>query len=127
MYITNEGIINKVKSFKALVIVQEHPGQLHASRGTKGGFTPSVHVRTAKAPCQLNKIHWKKGKKTGNQPIDNPQYIETGEQASVTFIPKMPLYLESFSVSKGLGRIAVMDSNTLIMLGKVTEVEYHVE
>merc|ERR550534_1752847 len=29
-----------------------------------GGFTPSIHVRTAKAPCQLMKILWKRGKST---------------------------------------------------------------
>merc|ERR1712156_197537 len=40
-------------TFRAAVFVQDHPGQLKsASADGKGGFTPSIHVRTAKAPCQ---------------------------------------------------------------------------
>jgi len=48
--------------FTALVFVQDHPGQLKIgvpdakSGGYKGGFTPSIHIRTAKAPCQMVEI-----------------------------------------------------------------------
>ena len=41
------------ETFRAAVFVQDHPGQLKAaSADGKGGFTPSIHVRTAKAPCR---------------------------------------------------------------------------
>merc|ERR1711879_43725 len=44
----------KAKTFRAAVFVQDHPGQLKAATQQgddyKGGFTPSIHVRTAKAP-----------------------------------------------------------------------------
>merc|ERR1711915_1094960 len=45
----------QVKSFTALVFVQDHPGQLKAAKKNEkgemlGGFTPTIHVRTAKAP-----------------------------------------------------------------------------
>ena len=33
-------------------------------------------------------------------------------------------YIEDFEKCEGLGRIAVMDSNNLVMLGKVMSVEY---
>ncbi len=121
IYLEKEGELLPVKKFKAQVAVQEHPGQL------KVGFAPLIHVRTGKASCRMNKIYWKMGKKTGNQKVDNPDFLEMGEAAEVEFIPKQPIYLESFSDCQGLGRIAVMDSNQLVMLGKVLEVEYGVE
>jgi elongation factor 1-alpha len=114
--------------FTALVFVQDHPGQLKAAKkdgkdgAYKGGFTPSIHIRTAKAPCQMIEIKWKMGKSTSNQKVESPPYIEAGDQAEVVFMPKMPLVVCSFDECKPLGRVAAMDSNSLIMLGKVTEV-----
>jgi len=116
--------------FTALVFVQDHPGQLKAAipdkkaGGYKGGFTPSIHIRTAKAPCQMIAITWKMGKSTNNQKVENPPYIEAGDQAEVVFEPKMPLVVSPFEECKPLGRVAAMDSNSLIMLGKVVSVEY---
>ena len=72
----------------------------------------------------MTEIAWKSGKKTGNEKVANPQFLERNEQAEVVFEPKQDMYLESFKDCPGLGRIAVMDSNSLIMLGKVTEVTY---
>jgi len=119
------------KEFTALVFVQDHPGQLKASipdpknkEEFKGGFTPSIHIRTAKAPCQLLSIKWKIGKATNNQKVDNPPYIEAGDQAEVVFRPSLPIVVQTFDECKPLGRIAAMDSNSLIMLGKVTAVVY---
>merc|ERR1719321_620187 len=58
--------------FKAAVFVQDHPGQLRCANDQgKGGFTPSIHVRTAKAPCQMIKILWKRGKSTSNVKVKN--------------------------------------------------------
>ncbi len=111
-------ILEPVESFVAQVVVQEHPGQL------KPGFSPCVHVRTGKSACKMNKIHWKMGKKTGNEKLDEPPFLERGETAEVEFIPQQPLYLETFDDCAGLGRIAVMDSNQLVMLGKVNSVKY---
>jgi elongation factor 1-alpha len=119
------------KSFTALVFVQDHPGQLRCATSHdastdeyKGGFTPSIHIRTAKAPCQMVAIKWKMGKSTGGHKVEDQQFIEAGDQAEVVLIPKMPLVVQPFNECKPLGRIAAMDSNSLIMLGKVTEVEY---
>ena len=118
IYVPKQGELMAVKSFIAQVVVQEHPGQL------KPGFSPCVYVRTAKSACKMNKINWKMGKKTGNQQLDNPPFLEMGESAEVEFIPQQPIYLESFDTCQGLGRIAIMDSNQLVMLGKVMSVEY---
>ncbi len=107
-----------VESFTAQVAVQEHPGQL------KPGFSPCVHVRTAKSACKMTKINWKMSKKTGDQKIDNPEFLERAEQAEIEFTPQQAIYLEPFDKCDDLGRIAVMDSNNLVMLGKVIDVKY---
>jgi len=122
------------KEFTALVFVQDHPGKLSCGKmekdkksGTmvcKGGFTPSIHIRTAKAPCQMTSINWKMGKSTSNAKVEGVPYIEAGDQAEVVFAPKMPIVVQPFDQCKPLGRIAAMDSNSLIMLGKVTKVTY---
>ena len=44
--------------------------------------------------------------------------------SEVLFQPLQPFYCESFDTCKGLGRVAVIDSNQLVMLGKTIEVEY---
>ena len=113
-----------VESFVAQVFVQDHPGQLRASKDGKGGFTPSVHVRTGRAPCRMQAINWKMGKSTSNIKVESPEFIQAGDQGEILFVPKMPMYLEAYESCAGLGRIAVMDSNTLIMLGKVLSVKY---
>merc|ERR1712224_491305 len=70
----------------ALVFVQDHPGKLSCGKvekdkktkemTCKGGFTPSIHIRTAKAPCQMTSINWKMGKSTSNQKVEGVPYIE---------------------------------------------------
>ena len=121
IYLEKDGILKPVKSFTALVAVQEHPGQL------KPGFAPLVHVRTAKSACKLTTINYKQSKKTGNQKDTAPTFVEMGDTAELVFEPLQPFYLETFESCPGLGRIAVMDSNQLVMLGKVTNVEYRTE
>lgn len=117
-------------TFTALVFVQDHPGQLKCAKKVndeyKGGFTPSIHIRTAKAPCQMLEIKWKSGKSTNNQKVEQPPYIEAGDQAEVVFAPRMPFVVCPFDECKPLGRVAAMDSNSLIMLGKVVSVVHKV-
>jgi elongation factor 1-alpha len=117
MYIVKQGELKPVKSFRATVFVQDHPGQL------KVGFSPIVHCRTAKSACKMTAIHWKQSKKTGNERVTDPGFIEAMDQAEVTFEPLMPFYLESYEQSPALGRIAIMESNSLCMLGKVIQTQ----
>merc|ERR1712048_1406642 len=117
----------QVKQFTALVFVQDHPGQLKAAKKNEkgeymGGFTPTIHVRTAKAPCRILAINWKKSKKTGDVKVDNPSHIEANEQAEVVMEPKMPFVCAAYDDCKPLGRMAAMDLNSLIMLGRITSV-----
>ena len=116
IYLEKEGHLQPIKSFTALVSVQEHPGVL------KPGYTPIIFSRTAKVACRMTNIMWKKSKKTGDQKIENPTELTQYETAEVKFEPTAPLFLEPFDKVPALGRVAVMDSNRLKMLGKVTGV-----
>ena len=116
--------LGEVKEFKAQVIIQQHESEIKCSVDGQGGFSPLVLVRTEKAPCQLLKIDWKKGKSTGGLKIENPTFVKKGDQAVVTFVPMKAFTLDTFENCKGLGRIAVMDSNRLKMLGKVIDVTF---
>ena len=121
IYVEKEDAIKKVKSFVAQVAVQEHPGEL------KPGFSPLVHVRTAKSACKMAKINWHMNKKTAGNKIENPVSVKQGDTAELVFEPQQPFYLETFESCPGFGRVAVMNSNQLVMLGKVTEVTYEDE
>ena len=117
----------EVESFRAMIQVQEHPGQLKSTQGSKdkkGGFTPVVHIRTGKCPCRLDDIHWKMGKSTGKQKVEEASFLEKGDNAEVTFFPQMPFMAEKYEICPGLGRIAVMDSNNLVMLGKIIDITF---
>jgi len=117
IYKESEGECLPVKKFCAMVVVQEHPGVL------KTGYCPLIFSRTAKVACKMTKILWKMGKKTGGQKVENPDHLSQFESAEVEFEPTQPLFLEPFEKCAALGRIAVMDSNRLKMLGKVTTTE----
>eukprot|EP01083_Nonionella_stella_P161908 530878_1 len=105
-----------VKQFSALIYVQDHPGQL------KVGFTPVIHIRTAKVPAKLVEIKWKRNIAVSKEAIESPLFIEKGEEAQVVFEPLKPLVCEPFDVCKPMGRLAGMDQNNLVLLGKVTAV-----
>jgi len=114
IYVLKEGDCAPVKSFTAMVAVQEHPGVL------KPGYAPVVFCRTAKVACKMTKILWKMSKKTGGAKVENPTELSQFENAEIEFEPSQPLFVEPFEKCAALGRIAVMDSNRLKMLGKVT-------
>lgn len=116
IYLEKEGELKPVKSFTAMVAVQEHPGEL------KVGYCPIIFSRTAKVACKMTKILWKMSKKTGGAKVESPPNLTQFENAEVEFEPTQPLFLEPFDKVPALGRIAVMDSNRLKMLGKVTAV-----
>jgi len=51
-------------------------------------------------------------------------YLNLKINSEVLFQPLQPFYCESFDTCQGLGRVVVIDSNQLVMLGKTIEVEY---
>merc|ERR1712157_709561 len=116
IYNEKYGELKPIKTFTALVAVQEHPGVL------KPGYCPVVFSRTAKVACKMTKILWKMGKKTGGAKVENPPELSQFENAEVEFEPTALLFVEPFAKCAALGRFAAMDSNRLKMLGKVSDV-----
>mmetsp|Transcript_18234 Transcript_18234/g.25339 ORF Transcript_18234/g.25339 Transcript_18234/m.25339 type:complete len:514 (+) Transcript_18234:224-1765(+) len=117
--------LGKTEWFTVDVKVQGHPGKL------KVGYTPLVLVRTAKCPCKVTKINWKVTK--ANQKLmkskkeldkykeEEAKFIQKGDLASITFEPQMPFVVSKLSDCEGLGRVAVLESNSLVMIGKIMD------
>jgi elongation factor 1-alpha len=64
------------------------------------------------------------GKETGGKKLEAPHALKANEMAQVTFEPVQPLVVDSFKSCEGLSRIAFLDGNTAVMLGKVVSVTF---
>jgi elongation factor 1-alpha len=115
MVLKSDDTIGRCKSFTAQVQILHHPGEL------KLGYTPIGFVRTGRSAVKMTAIDWKIGKETGGAKMENPPHLKANEVAQVTFEPQQPFVVDSFKNCEGLGRIAIMEGNTVVMLGKVTE------
>ncbi|KNC48313.1 elongation factor 1 alpha long form [Thecamonas trahens ATCC 50062] len=108
----------RVKSFRAMIRVQNHPGDL------KVGFCPQMCVRTGRCASRISEIHWVMGKRTAGQKLENPEFVRKHEMAEITFEPQGFLYCETFERSESYGRVAGLESKTLVFMGKIIDVEY---
>jgi len=116
MVLKSDSSINRVKSFTAQIRVLEHPGEL------KPGYCPIAFVRTGRSAVRMTKLDWKVGKETGNQKLENPVSLKANEMAQCVFEPQQPFVVDTFKNCEGLGRVAIMEGASVIMLGKVTAV-----
>lgn len=121
MILKTDDTINRTQSFQTQVQVLNHPGEL------KVGYCPIAFVRTGRSAVRLSKISWKMGKETGGQKVEEPNSIKSGEMGLVTFEPQQPFVVDSFRMCEGLGRVAIMEGNSVVMLGKVTKTEKWVD
>jgi elongation factor 1-alpha len=117
MVLKSDTSINRVKNFTAQVQILNHPGEL------KVGYTPIAFVRTARSAVKMTKINWKIGKETGGQKLEGAPMLKANEMAEIVMEPQQPFVVDSFKTCEGLGRIAIMEGNSVVMLGKVTKVE----
>jgi len=105
------------KRFVAQVQVLTHPGEL------KPGYSPIAFVRTARSAVKMVEIKWKVGKETGGKKLEKPTCIKANEMAEIIFEPQQPFVVDAFTSCEGLGRIAIMEGASVVMLGKVMSVE----
>merc|ERR1712151_1202162 len=98
--------LSAVKAFDAQIQVLDIPNEI------KKGYSPIGFVRTGRAACRITALKWKMGKETGGK-----------KMAQLTFEPQQPLVADSFKNCEGLSRVAFMDGNGVVMLGKVVTVE----
>lgn len=118
MVLKNDTSLGRCTQFVAQVQILNHPGEL------KVGYSPLACIRTAKGPCRLAKINWKVGKDTGGQKVEDPVLLKAGDMAEVVFEPKTSLVVDTFKNCEGLGRVAMMEGNGVVMLGKVVKTVY---
>ena len=92
----------------------------------KVGYSPVMYCGTNRAISKLTNLNWKIGKETGGVKALNPPSLKENESAEVVFTLTTPIFLQPFTVDEGKGssfcRLAFMDSNNTVMVGKVTSV-----
>lgn len=114
----NDTSIPKINSFTAQIQVLNHPGEL------KVGYTPVGLVRTARSAIRMTAINWKKGKSTNGTKVESPATLVQGDMAEVVFAPgpSTPMVVEPFTSCDGLGRLAVLEGHSVVMLGRIMAV-----
>jgi len=117
MVLKQDNSLRKATRFVAQVQVLDHPGEL------KVGYTPVVYCRTARSACKITALHWRQGKETAGQKAENPSYLKAGDMAEVEFAPQQPFCVEGFEACEPMARIAVLEGNTAVFLGKVVHFE----
>jgi elongation factor 1-alpha len=105
-------------NFTAVVQVLDHPGEL------KVGYSPIAFIRTGRSAARIAKLNWKIGKETGGAKAENPTSLKANEMAEVVFEPQQPFVCEAFDACEGLGRVAILEGASVVMLGKCTAVEF---
>jgi elongation factor 1-alpha len=116
MILKGDDTLSQCSSFTAAVQTLDIPGEV------KKGYSPIGFVRCGHSACKLSAIDWKKGKETGGAQVDNPPSLKSNEVAQCQFEPLHPLVVDTFKNCEGLSRIAFLDGNTAVMLGKITNV-----
>ena len=117
MIYKKDASLKQCKSFTAHVQILDIPGEI------KVGYSPIAFVRTGHSACKLVNIAWKMGKDTHGQKLPNPHSLKSGEAAECTFEPLQRLVVETFKNCEGLSRVALMEGNGVVMLGKVVACE----
>jgi len=110
--------LKQVNSFMAQVQILDHPGEL------KPGYSPIAFVRTGRSAVKLAKIDWKIGKETGGKKAPDPHCLKANEMAQCNFEPQQPFTCEGFMQCEGLGRVAILEGASVVMLGKIVKVQH---
>merc|ERR1712087_994182 len=103
------------ESFKAQVIVMNHPGQI------QNGYAPVLDCHTSHIACKFTEIENKMDKRTGKVTEEFPKHIKSGDAAIVKMTPSKPMVVESFSEFPPLGRFAVRDMKQTVAVGVIKE------
>merc|ERR1712139_556597 len=101
--------------FDAQIQVLDIPGEI------KNGYSPIGFVRCGRAACRVTKMMWKIGKETGGKKMEEPHSLKSNEMAEIKFAPQRPLVVDTFKNCEGLSRIAFLDGNGVVMLGKIVK------
>ncbi len=103
-------------TFKARIVVMQHPSVITA------GYTPVFHAHTAQVACTIESIDAKINPSTGEIAEENPDFIKSGDAATVTVRPQKPLSIEPAGEIPELGSFAIRDMGQTVAAGQVLEV-----
>merc|ERR1719503_36891 len=109
--------LGQTKEFDAQIQVLDIPNEI------KVGYSPIGFVRCGRAACRISQLKWKMGKETGGKKMEEPHSLKSNEMSESCFQPQQPLVCDSFKNCEGLSRVAFMDGNGCVMLGKVISCE----
>merc|ERR1711865_1083217 len=109
--------LGHTKEFDAQIQVRDIPNEI------KCGYSPIGFVRCGRSAYRIVALKWKMGKETGGKKMDNPHFLKSNEMAQCSFQPQQPLVCDTFKNCEGLSRVAFMDGNGVVMLGKVVTCE----
>merc|ERR1712170_6922 len=118
MIMKSDESLKACQNFTAQVQILDHPGEL------KVGYSPIAFIRTGRSACKIAKINWKIGKETGGAKAEDPPHLKANEMAEVVFEPQQPFVAEGFKSCEGLGRVAIMEGASVVMLGKAIAVTF---
>jgi len=118
MVLKSDVSLKPCKSFTAQVQILDHPGEL------KKGYCPIAFVRTGRSACKITGINWKIGKDSAGAKMDNPPHLKANEMAEVVFEPQGDFVCDKFDNCEGLGRVAIMEGSSVVMLGKAVAVTF---
>merc|ERR1711881_834833 len=105
--------LGQTREFDAQIQVLDIPNEI------KVGYSPIGFVRCGRAACRISALKWKMGKETGGKKLEDPHSLKSNEMAQCAFQPQQPLVCDTFKNCEGLSRVAFMDGNGCVMLGKV--------
>lgn len=63
-------------------------------------------------------------KSLGKEKVTDATEIKAGYVAELVFEPQQQFVVEKYGDCEGLGRVGLLEGNTLVMLGKVTDVTF---
>merc|ERR1712127_1149078 len=109
--------LGQTREFDAQIQVLDIPNEI------KTGYSPIGFVRCGRAACRISALKWKMGKETGGKKMEDPHSLKSNEMAQCSFQAQQPLVCDTFKNCEGLSRIAFMDGNGVVMLGKVISCE----
>jgi len=112
----NRDPAKEAESFKAQVIILNHPGQI------SNGYSPVLDCHTAHIACRFETITEKIDRRSGAVLEENPKFIKAGDAARIILLPKKKMCVETFTEYPPLGRFAVRDMKKTIAVGVIKEV-----
>merc|ERR1712060_722024 len=83
----------------------------------------TIPTRPSSAPMRMPISGIYKIKETGGKKMEDPHALKSNEMAQCSFQPQQPLVCDTFKNCEGLSRVAFMDGNGVVMLGKVISCE----